>query len=106
MSSMSTIHLTWCYYLQDLGYLSSPVAKQTPAPAEATATAPVQAEPPKVTLTPRDVQQHLERLIVRENVPNDDVFAWVQAHAAGDVHQRYFVRAITTAICRSYVEGE
>ena len=86
--------------------MSSPVAKQTPTPAEATATAPVQAEPPKVTLTPRDVQQHMERMILSDDIDNAKIVEWVNAHAQGHMRQCYFIRAIANAICRGYVESE
>ena len=86
----------------DLTFLSSSsAAKQPQAPAAAEEVAPKQ-----VTLAPRDVQQQLERLIVRDNVENEEVFKWVKAHAARDVKQNYFVRALITAICRSVIDSK
>ena len=68
-------------------------------------------EPPSPVgknLSPEQVQRDVHRLIVEQGVDNETFFDWVTANVGKEnVKQHYFIRALTSAVCRSIiVEGK
>ena len=57
-------------------------------------------------LTPAEIQMELLSLLAK-NANNEEVFDWVEA-AVGqqNIKQHYFIRALTTAVCRGVIDGK
>ena len=55
-------------------------------------------------LSPEQVQRDVTRLIVDQRVDNETFFDWVTASVGDEnVKKHYFIRALTTAVCRSII---
>ena len=53
------------------------------------------------------IQEELDRLIIKQNESNENVFDWIEANV-GEPYSKEpkFIRALMTTVCRSAVTGK
>nr|XP_023683270.1 eukaryotic translation initiation factor 4 gamma 3 isoform X4 [Paramormyrops kingsleyae] len=61
----------------------------------------------KTALSPEEISEHLEKLLLEDGASDEQIFDWVEANMdESEMSSSPFLRALMTAVCKAAVRGE